>query len=1232
LSSFSRLSGEGRVSCRSAMDRAKKKFANALDGLKSLGNRNEMSIDVEERLLPEHCTLTTVVRHGFPDDAKCLAYDPVQRLIAIGTGRGSVRVLGELGVDYQMVHPTDHAVTKILFCINEGALVTACSNEMVHLWNFRQKHPEILHSLQMSKEGITSMHLPYGGRWLIIGTEKGNVYFVCISSFQLSTYVINWNKAIDIACRVHPGAVRQISTCPTDHTKIAIVFEKGVVALWDLVTKTAERLPMDPPVKCLSWHYNGQSLITGNVDGSICIYNAKKCTEVFQKSTPHGTGSCRPIHQVEWRHANEADQFLVFSGGMPSDDNLPIPAITVLRGSKSATVMEMEHPIVTFVTLNSIPLENFPQQPHGIAVLLKNSFMLIDLLAPQYPTIDCPHSLDIHESPVTTVVYYSDCPSDLMGALTLVGCKQRKKGLSERKWPINGGIGRDCATGHQELVLTGHKDGSIRFWAASGEDLQILYRLKAASHFERLEETESLKDVSHAIKTIELCLDSRLLLVTGVSGQVTLFRFVKQEGVNVIAAVSIPVLAPPPPATASTSSGIGSSIEEKPREMRRQHKLMSESSRRQSSETSDEGDERIVPFKIRGGAVKRPPGYQPELSCLVPWRSSSSADSITATALNSAFGVMAIGTASGLALVDITQCALIYAWSSAELYGSDPTPAVQLGSLSLGDSSPIEMPYGASLEADELGEDVAVSMPPTSPKWSSEAAPAAPHGTPPTIAEEPMIRPAGRSHSVKGSSGIMRRLTNKGHSIARSFSLHVKENGEGDISPRQGVTPVGAERMGGMNGSPSTSCASLERSGRNIGEASTSAEGVTSLSFMHTFTKRGDKSSSASLWVGTSGGACIALNLLLPPDRITCSVVVSPSAGTSNGDPPSISTGTRFVKAYSLGTVIRARGACIGAVWMDASLCVIEPPFEKYRENNAQASPDRCSTNKVVTKESLSPVYAPQQETVSPDELAQVVVIISEWEIRAVALPSFALLFVHKCQEIPFVKARSTHIRGHPSLMTLTAAGQISVFSLPSLRPLLTSQLLPRSIDIDDPACQRMSLSEHGLGVYMASPSELEKYTVCGELAEQASESMGDLFVPMEVADPNAAANGGNGGAGSFLKGIFSGGGSTPRGAGPADLDGILTDKPGPSGTSGSVAMRTVGRTIPGPARMDRAASGSVSAGQAAAMALQNLNERSEKLNATVDATENLKNNASNLASRTSKLVEKMEKKKWYNF
>ncbi|GMS88847.1 hypothetical protein PENTCL1PPCAC_11022, partial [Pristionchus entomophagus] len=59
---------------------------------------------------------------------------------------------------------------------------------------------------------------------------------------------------------------------------------------------------------------------------------------------------------------------------------------------------------------------------------------------------------------------------------------------------------------------------------------------------------------------------------------------------------------------------------------------------------------------------------------------------------------------------------------------------------------------------------------------------------------------------------------------------------------------------------------------------------------------------------------------------------------------------------------------------------------------------------------------------------------------------------------------------------------------------------------------------------------------------------------------------------------------------------------------------------VVGPARLDRTTAGRVSAGQAAAMALQNLNERSEKLNATVDATENLKNSTTNMESRLVKI------------
>jgi hypothetical protein len=45
---------------------------------------------------------------------------------------------------------------------------------------------------------------------------------------------------------------------------------------------------------------------------------------------------------------------------------------------------------------------------------------------------------------------------------------------------------------------------------------------------------------------------------------------------------------------------------------------------------------------------------------------------------------------------------------------------------------------------------------------------------------------------------------------------------------------------------------------------------------------------------------------------------------------------------------------------------------------------------------------------------------------------------------------------------------------------------------------------------------------------------------------------------------------------------------------------------------------------------IQALHERGDKLNATVDVTEQLRNSAMSMQGRAAKLAEKYEKKKWY--
>lgn len=113
------------------------------------------------------------------------------------------------------------------------------------------------------------------------------------------------------------------------------------------------------------------------------------------------------------------------------------------------------------------------------------------------------------------------------------------------------------------------------------------------------------------------------------------------------------------------------------RELKRQNDTITTLSSRDSHSTDTSCGSQIadqMPLKVRGGAVRRPTGYQPELVCQIPWNGGQTPERITALALNSAFGVVAIGTASGIALVDVVTSTPIYAWTNAELHGRDAIP------------------------------------------------------------------------------------------------------------------------------------------------------------------------------------------------------------------------------------------------------------------------------------------------------------------------------------------------------------------------------------------------------------------------------------------------------------------------------------------------------------------------------------------------------------------------------
>ncbi|KAM9495395.1 syntaxin-binding protein 5a isoform 2-T2 [Clarias gariepinus] len=665
-----------------------------LDGLTAVSSPSasphagakENDFILPESLQSEHFQLCKTVRHGFPYQPSSMAFDPVQKILAIGTQSGALRLFGRPGVECYCQHESGAAVIQLQFLINEGALVSALADDSIHLWNLRQKRPAVLHSLKFNRERITFCHLPFQSKWLYVGTERGNIHIVNVESFTLSGYTIMWNKAIELSSKAHPGPVVHISDNPMDEGKLIIGFESGIVVLWDLKSKKADyRYTYDEAIHSVAWHHEGKQFICSHSDGTLTIWNIKSPAKPAQTITPHGKQPkdgkkpepCKPILKVEYKTTRAGDPFMILSGGLSYDTVGRRPCLTVMHG-KSTAVLEMDYPIVDFLTLCETPYPNDFQEPYAVVVLLEKDLVVIDLAQNGYPIFENPYPLTIHESPVTCCEYVADCPVDLIPALYSVGSRQKRQGYSKKEWPVSGGNWGQATQSYPEIIITGHADGSVKFWDASAIMLQVLYKLKTAKVFEKArgkEEkayTEIVDEDPFAIQLMAWCPESRMLCVAGVSAHIIVYRFSKQEfTAEVIQLLEVRLQyelndlespegdQTPAPPTPNTSPSLQNATP---------HTHPST-----SSNSSDGIRDNVPCLKVRSSPLKQSPGYQVELVVQLVWVSGEPPQQISSLAINSSYGLVVFGNTNGLVVVDYLQKTVLLNLSTVELYGSsDP--------------------------------------------------------------------------------------------------------------------------------------------------------------------------------------------------------------------------------------------------------------------------------------------------------------------------------------------------------------------------------------------------------------------------------------------------------------------------------------------------------------------------------------------------------------------------------
>ncbi|XP_069501803.1 lethal(2) giant larvae protein homolog 1 isoform X2 [Ambystoma mexicanum] len=603
-----------------------------------------------ERLKQELFAFNKTVEHGFPNQPSSLAYDPKLRIMAVGTKSGAVKIYGTPGVEFTGLHKETATVTQMHFLPGQGRLLSLLDDNTLHLWeiydgdgvsHFHETHNFVLPGRPGSPPSITRVTvilLKMACDMACLGTEGGGCYFLALPEISLleeETLLqdeIMQNVPDDYKCGKALGPVESLQEHPQDPNKILIGYSRGLVVVWDHSTRSVDCLLLgNQQLESVCWERSGRTLLSSHSDGGYMVWSVNgECPSSSQpvsSSIPYGPFPCKAINKILWRTCSSGNNFIIFSGGMPRASYGDRHCVTVLQG-KSLVTFDFTSRVIDFFSVYNTEVEEEFDDPSALVVLVEEELVVIDLQSPGWPTVPAPYLAPLHSSAITCAYHIANVPLKLWERIIAAG-EQQNPHLSSVDWPINGGKSLAQEPSQRGLLLTGHEDGTVRFWDASGVSLKPLYKLCTSSIFQtECEHNDSLNHSSEeewppfrkvgcfdpysddprlGIQKLALCKYSGKMVVAGTAGQVLVMELSDEKSDHMMNVATVDLL--------QDREGF-----------------------------TWKGHDRLMP---KNGSVIFAPGFQPSIlvQCMPP-------ATVTAVTLHSEWNLVAFGTSHGFGVFD----------------------------------------------------------------------------------------------------------------------------------------------------------------------------------------------------------------------------------------------------------------------------------------------------------------------------------------------------------------------------------------------------------------------------------------------------------------------------------------------------------------------------------------------------------------------------------------------------
>lgn len=134
------------------------------------------------------------LHHGIPGGPTAIAYDHVQRLMAIGTSKGLVKVFGKPGVEV-VVNQYEGSISHLCFGSNRGKLVIVHKGGACEGVNLETRRS--IGSYVFKGADVTCLHHIPNSDYILVGLTTGNVHILCTANkLALSSYRISGRSSL----------------------------------------------------------------------------------------------------------------------------------------------------------------------------------------------------------------------------------------------------------------------------------------------------------------------------------------------------------------------------------------------------------------------------------------------------------------------------------------------------------------------------------------------------------------------------------------------------------------------------------------------------------------------------------------------------------------------------------------------------------------------------------------------------------------------------------------------------------------------------------------------------------------------------------------------------------------------------------------------------------------------------------------------------------------------------